>query len=152
MIKKNFWRSLIPQNLRASFQKKVSKPVDEKYDLSRFDEQDIILENENQIQEFLPDILGQALARTWIDRRFLEAFYEQPVEILEKAGVFLPKSISIEFSKDHLSLLFRIFSEHITHQEEFVFHNQDQRLSLVIQLFHVQLQSKEFLIKYELCN
>ena len=100
MIKKNFWRSLIPQNLRASFQKKISKPVDEKYDLSRFDEQDIILENENQIQEFLPDILGQALARTWIDRRFLEAFYEQPVEILEKAGVFLPKSISIEFSKE----------------------------------------------------
>ena len=100
LIKKNFWRSLIPQNLRASFQKKVTKPVDEKYDLSRFDEQDIILENENQIQEFLPDILGQALARTWIDRRFLEAFYEQPVEILEKAGVFLPKSISIEFSKE----------------------------------------------------
>ena len=61
---------------------------------------DIILENESQIQEFLPDILGQALARTWIDRRFLEAFYEHPIEILEKAGVFLPKSISIEFSKE----------------------------------------------------
>ena len=82
-MKKNFWRSLIPQKLRASFAKNTSK-----------------VENENQIQEFLPDILGQALARTWIDRRFLEAFYEQPVEILEKAGVFLPKSISIEFSKE----------------------------------------------------
>jgi len=100
LIKKNFWRSLIPQNLRASFKKKVLKPADEKYDLSRFDEQDIILENENQIQEFLPDILGQALARTWIDRRFLEAFYEQPVEILEKAGVFLPKSIWMDFPKE----------------------------------------------------
>ena len=99
-MKKNFWRSLLPESLRSSFPKKTVRPLDEKYDLSRFDEQDIILENENQIQEFLPDILGQALARTWIDRRFLEAFYEQPVEILEKAGVFLPKSISIEFSKE----------------------------------------------------
>ena len=103
-MKKNFWRSLIPQNLRDSFTKKPSEPANEKYDLSRFDEQDIILENENQIQEFLPDILGQALARTWIDRRFLEAFYEQPVEILEKAGVFLPKSITIEFSKGEKDL------------------------------------------------
>ncbi len=98
-MKKNFWRSLIPQKLRASFLKNASKAGNENYDLSRFDEQDIILENESQIQEFLPDILGQALARTWIDRRFLDAFYEQPVEILEKAGVFLPKSITIEFSK-----------------------------------------------------
>lgn len=99
-MKKNFWRSLIPQKLRAGFQPGTQKTANERYDLSRFDEQDIILENETQIQEFLPDILGQALARTWIDRRFLEAFYEQPIEILERAGVFLPKSISIEFSKE----------------------------------------------------
>ena len=69
------------------------------YDLTRFDEQDIILESEAQIQEFLPDILGQALARTWVDKRFLDAFYDQPKEILERAGVFLPKSISVEFIK-----------------------------------------------------
>ena len=69
------------------------------YDLTRFDEQDIILESEAQIQEFLPDILGQALARTWVDKRFLNAFYDQPKEILERAGVFLPKSISVEFIK-----------------------------------------------------
>ena len=99
-MKKNFWRSLITQKLRVGFQSDTPKVANERYDLSRFDEQDIILENETQIQEFLPDILGQALARTWIDRRFLEAFYEQPIEILERAGVFLPKSISIEFSKE----------------------------------------------------
>ena len=46
-----------------------------------------------------PDILGQALARTWVDKRFLEAFYDQPKEILERAGVFLPRSISVEFIK-----------------------------------------------------
>ena len=57
------------------------------------------MESEAQIQEFLPDILGQVLARTWIDRRFLDAFYDQPKEILERAGVYLPKSISVEFIK-----------------------------------------------------
>ncbi len=55
-------------------------------DLSRFSEQDIILESENQIQQYLPEVLGQALARTWIDKRFLDAFYKYPVEILERGG------------------------------------------------------------------
>ena len=82
--------------------KSQSRPVldylDEQ-DLSRFSEQDIILETEDQIQEFLPEVLGQALARTWIDKRFLEAFYEYPEEILERGGVYLPDHISIEFMK-----------------------------------------------------
>lgn len=61
--------------------------------------QDIVLETEDQIQEFLPEVLGQALARTWIDKRFLEAFYEYPEEILERGGVYLPDHISVEFMK-----------------------------------------------------
>ena len=68
-------------------------------DLSRFSEQDIILETEDQIQEFLPEVLGQALARTWIDKRFLEAFYAYPEEILERGGVYLPDHISVQFMK-----------------------------------------------------
>ena len=68
-------------------------------DLSRFSEQDIVLETEDQIQDFLPEVLGQALARTWIDKRFLEAFYEYPEEILERGGVYLPDNISVEFMK-----------------------------------------------------
>ena len=72
-------------------------------DLSRFSEQDIILETEDQIQEFLPEVLGQALARTWIDKRFLEAFYEFPEEILERGGVYLPDHISVEFMKKNKS-------------------------------------------------
>ena len=72
-------------------------------DLSRFSEQDIILETEDQIQEFLPEVLGQALARTWIDERFLEAFYEFPEEILERGGVYLPDHISVEFMKKNKS-------------------------------------------------
>ena len=84
--------------VRGLSKKKKNIPLLD-YDLTRFDEQDIILESEAQIQEFLPDILGQALARTWVDKRFLDAFYDQPKEILERAGVFLPKSISVEFIK-----------------------------------------------------
>ena len=68
-------------------------------DLSRFSEQDIVLESEKQIQKYLPEVLGQALARTWIDKRFLEAFYEYPVEVLERGGVYLPSSVSVEFKK-----------------------------------------------------
>ena len=69
-------------------------------DLSRFSEQDIVLESEKQIQKYLPEVLGQALARTWIDKRFLDAFYEYPVEVLERGGVFLPDSVSVEFKKE----------------------------------------------------
>ena len=68
-------------------------------DLSRFSDQDIVLETEDQIQEFLPEVLGQALARTWIDKRFLDAFYEYPEEILERGGVYLPDHKSVEFMK-----------------------------------------------------
>ena len=68
-------------------------------DLSRFSEQDIVLESEKQIQKYLPEVLGQALARTWIDKRFLDAFYEYPVEVLERGGVYLPSSVSVEFKK-----------------------------------------------------
>ena len=69
-------------------------------DLSRFSEQDIVLESEQQIQKYLPEVLGQALARTWIDKRFLDAFYEYPVEVLERGGVYLPSSVSVEFKKE----------------------------------------------------
>ena len=72
-------------------------------DLSRFSEQDVILETEDQIQEFLPEVLGQALARTWIDSRFLDAFYKFPVEVLERGGVYLPEHISVEFKKEQKS-------------------------------------------------
>ena len=93
------------QNTLKKFSEKVGfrKPdlnyLDDQ-DLSRFSEQDIILENENQIQQYLPEVLGQALARTWIDKRFLDAFYQYPVEILERGGVYLPDRVSVEFKKE----------------------------------------------------
>ncbi|MEK9569430.1 MAG: hypothetical protein VW124_10500 [Paracoccaceae bacterium] len=60
----------------------------------------MILESEHQIQKYLPEVLGQALARTWIDKRFLDAFYNYPVEVLERGGVYLPDSVSVEFKKE----------------------------------------------------
>jgi len=69
-------------------------------DFSRFSEQDIVLESENQIQQYLPEVFGQAFARSWIDKRFLDAFYGYPVEILERGGVYLPETVSVEFKKE----------------------------------------------------
>lgn len=84
---------------KAGFRKPDLNYLDDQ-DLSRFSEQDIILENENQIQKYLPEVLGQALARTWIDKRFLDAFYQYPIEILERGGVYLPDRVSVEFKKE----------------------------------------------------
>ena len=99
--------TLIKNNIVSifSFSKKKKLNLDylDKQDLSRFSEQDIILESSEQIQEFLPEVLGQALARAWIDKRFLEAFYSFPVEILERGGVYLPDHISVEFKKEQKS-------------------------------------------------
>jgi len=100
--------SLIKNNLLAVSRLLVRrKPVNldylDKQDLSRFSEQDIILETEDDIQKYLPDVLGQALARTWIDKRFLDAFFEYPVEILERGGVYLPDKIQLEFVKEEKS-------------------------------------------------
>ena len=99
--------TLIKNNIVSifSFSKKKKLNLDylDKQDLSRFSEQDIILESSEQIQEFLPEVLGQALARAWIDKRFLEAFYSFPVDILERGGVYLPDHISVEFKKEQKS-------------------------------------------------
>ena len=80
--------------------RKIDLDYLDEQDLSRFSEQDMILESEHQIQKYLPEVLGQALARTWIDKRFLDAFYNYPVEVLERGGVYLPDSVSVEFKKE----------------------------------------------------
>jgi len=94
----------IQKSLKQIRQKILPHKLDFEYldqqDLSRFSEQDIVLESEKQIQKYLPEVLGQALARTWIDKRFLDAFYEYPVEVLERGGVYLPASVSVEFKKE----------------------------------------------------
>jgi hypothetical protein len=52
-----------------------------------------------EVRQFLPDILGKALARTWIDPEFHNAFDTDPVATLEAHGVFIPSTMSIEFQR-----------------------------------------------------
>ncbi len=51
------------------------------------------------VRQHLPDILGKALARTWIDTEFHQAFDQDPVGTLETHGVFIPSTMSIEFQR-----------------------------------------------------
>ena len=51
------------------------------------------------VRQHLPDILGKALARTWIDNEFQKAFDSDPVGTLESHGVFIPSTMSIEFQR-----------------------------------------------------
>ena len=51
------------------------------------------------VRQHLPDILGKALARTWIDNEFHKAFDRDPVRTLESHGVFIPSTMSIEFQR-----------------------------------------------------
>jgi len=100
MLKELFQKLSVFSSQRT---KKIVFDELDRQDLSRFSDQDIILENADQIQEHLPEVLGQALARSWIDKRFLEAFQNYPLEIMEKGGVYLPDHISVEFSKEKKS-------------------------------------------------
>lgn len=84
--------------IRNLAKKKDLRDLDEQ-DLTRFSDHDIILTDEDDVKRVLPDILGQALARAWVDKRFLDAFINHPVEILERGGVYLPSSIQIVFEK-----------------------------------------------------
>ena len=99
MVFQKIQNSLKKLSEKVGFRKPDLNYLDDQ-DLSRFSEQDIILENESQIQQYLPEVLGQALARTWIDKRFLDAFYQYPIEILERGGVYLPDRVSVEFKKE----------------------------------------------------
>ena len=90
------------KNSLLGWRTSIRDTLDEQ-DLSRFSEQDLILETDTDIQKYLPDVLGQALARTWVDKRFLDAFFNYPIEILERGGVYLPEKIQLEFSKEEKS-------------------------------------------------
>ena len=59
----------------------------------------IHFENRDDVRSLLPDILGKVLARVWIDPVFHRSFSRNPQTTLEKGGVFLPETMSIEFQK-----------------------------------------------------
>ena len=53
------------------------------------------------VRQHLPDILGKALARTWIDTEFHQAFDNDPCGTLEAHSIFLPENMSIEFQRQN---------------------------------------------------
>jgi hypothetical protein len=59
----------------------------------------IHFETRDDVRTLLPDILGKVLARVWIDPLFHRSFSRDPQDTLEKGGVFLPETMSIEFQK-----------------------------------------------------
>ena len=69
--------------------------------ISRFSlvDEDMHLVNKEDVKKFLPDILGRALARIWIDSNFNRIFSQNPQKALERHGVFLPENVVIEFQK-----------------------------------------------------
>lgn len=60
---------------------------------------DVHLADREEVRNRLPDILGKALARIWIDPEFHAAFSRDPQATLEKNGVFLPDNMVVEFQK-----------------------------------------------------
>lgn len=58
------------------------------------------LRDTEQVKRFLPDILGRALARIWVDRHFREAFSADPLGTMAEYDVYLPKTIEVEFETE----------------------------------------------------
>ncbi|MGY6697227.1 MAG: hypothetical protein ACXIUW_14550 [Roseinatronobacter sp.] len=54
------------------------------------------LETSSEVERYLPDILGRALARCWIDARFRDAFCADPRGTLAAHKIELPAMIRIE--------------------------------------------------------
>jgi hypothetical protein len=60
---------------------------------------DVVLTNREEVRNRLPDILGRALARAWLDLQFEKDFMTDPLRALAESGVHLPSTMLVEFSK-----------------------------------------------------
>jgi hypothetical protein len=83
--------------------KKLSPPalVDEKNKISPLDlvNGNLSLGSREEVRKLLPDIMGKALARVWIDSEFHKSFSLDPQGTLERNGVYLPENMIVEFQK-----------------------------------------------------
>ena len=66
-------------------------------------QQETYLRDSDQVKRFLPDILGRALARIWVDRNFRERFAADPIGTMADFNVFLPEAIDVEFVTEGVS-------------------------------------------------
>lgn len=62
--------------------------------------QETHLSNVSQVERFLPDILGRALARCWIDKAFRQDFFLAPKDTLSDYHVHLPEDILVSVETD----------------------------------------------------
>ncbi|CRK76165.1 hypothetical protein NIG5292_02222 [Nereida ignava] len=61
--------------------------------------EDVTLRDREEVRNRLPDILGRALARSWLDPDFEQYFSIDPLGALENGGVHLPQTMFIEVTK-----------------------------------------------------
>jgi hypothetical protein len=100
-------RALVPisANLPATTQTQQRKArnsgrAEVDFDLVR---RETYLRDRKDVEEQLPDIIGRALARIWIDGHFRDRFAAGPVETLAAYGVYLPQNITIDFETEGLT-------------------------------------------------
>ena len=116
-------RAIVPASSRAlAIGKKVSSAVN----FSLVDE-DVNLLNRAEVKEKLPDILGRVLARSWLDKDFMEQFKSEPLDVLRAAGVNLPETIHIEFQKAN------------SDRPKVVVYEQQENSKLKLRVFYLQL-------------
>ena len=86
----NSQRALVPV-------KKLSPPavIEKNRDLAPLDlvNGNLSLHSRDEVKKLLPDIMGKALARIWIDPSFHKDFSADPHATLEKNGVHLPETM-----------------------------------------------------------
>lgn len=96
-------RALVPVVSRLPFagraradaaQAQASRRAAQDFDLVQ---RETVLTSRSQIERYLPDILGRALARIWIDPAFRDRFAADPKGTLADYGVHLPEQIDIDF-------------------------------------------------------
>ena len=97
--------------------------------ISRFSlvDEDMHLVTKEDVKKYLPDILGRALARVWIDSTFNKLFSQSPQNALERHGVFLPENVIIEFQKPD------------SDRPRVVVYQQNQDSKFKLRLFYLQL-------------
>ncbi|NIY70905.1 hypothetical protein HCZ30_00480 [Marivivens donghaensis] len=91
-VPRNLPARVAAQNARKK--EKAAEQAARDYDLVR---NETYLNDASEVEKYLPDILGRALARIWIDDQFRQRFAHSPVETLAAYGVYLPRTISIDF-------------------------------------------------------
>tara|TARA_B100000029_G_C17293977_1_gene858069 strand:+ start:123 stop:560 length:438 start_codon:yes stop_codon:yes gene_type:complete len=92
----NSQRALVPI-------KKLSPPalIEKNRNLAPLDlvNGNLSLGSREEVKKLLPDIIGKALARIWIDSDFHRDFSSDPHSTLQKNGVHLPDTMVVEFQK-----------------------------------------------------